>query len=101
MLFDVTSMCESSCQTSRHMLLCVEDLNENRHFVLQTIKGKRGIDEINSTGQKVTLDPVIERGRKRGNAVSLGRNSFRMFLLSGYWLCLWKTACFQGNLLDY
>lgn len=39
--------------------------------------------------------------RKRGSAVSLGAYSFRMFLLTGYWLCCLKTACFQGNLLDY
>lgn len=34
-------------------------------------------------------DPFIllERDRKRGKAVSLGRIFFWLFLLSGYWLC--------------
>lgn len=54
-----------------------------------------GIDERNSAGWKETLDPVIEKDRKSGNALSLARNSFRMFLLSGYCLCLWKTAWLQ------
>lgn len=38
------------------------------------------------------LHIVIEKDRMRGKALSPGRKSFRMFLLSGYWLCVLKTA---------
>lgn len=78
---------------------------KNKIHLLISDKKKRSemvrVDERNSRAWAETLDPVIEKDRKRGNTAFLTRNSFRMFLLSGYWLSLWKTGCSQGNLLDY
>lgn len=39
-----------------------------------------GTDKRNGAGRKETLDPVIEKDRKSGNTVSLGRNAFRMIV---------------------
>lgn len=61
---------------------------------------KHAVDKRNGARRKEILDPVIEKDRKSENTVSLGRNASQMFLLSGYWLCLWDTRK-KGNLLGY